>query len=190
MPVKRCRSSHAREPVARSGNIIQERWTHEVVEFKFSLMGNWIKAEQEWVDLSRMTHDQRPFAGTQEVAAELVAIGGVLCKIADAPETVVGPPSGQASPERPRKGRNDEGTRDGNPAAQNPFNRIPALPHIRPRSPGGDKLQDDVTHTRQDVRMLMTVDEIRGGAPCLLERVDLMLEFGPNLRQVELAEKR
>jgi hypothetical protein len=182
-------SSHAREPVASSGNILQKRGTPEVVELELSLIGHGVHAGQERIDFSWVTHYQRSLTGPQQIAAEVGAIGGVVCEIANTPEAVVGSPPSQVLLEPKRKGGNDDGSGDGNPAAHNPLDRIPTLPHIGARSVGGGKLQDKLTHAGQDVYMLMPVNEIGGRAPRLLECVKLMREFGVNLPQVEPAEK-
>jgi hypothetical protein len=114
----------------------------------------------------------------------------VAGKVANPPEAVVGSTPAQATLKSAGKAGDEDGARDGNPAAHDPFERIPALAHIRARSPGGGQPQDKLTHAGQDVHMLMPIDEIGGRAPCLLKGVELMLELGVNLLQVELAEKR
>ena len=132
----------------------------------------------------------RSLTGPQQIAAKLGAIGGVVCEIAYTSEAVIGSTSSQVLLKPERKGGNDDGSGDGNPAAHNPVDWIPTLPHIGARSAGGGKLQDKLTHAGQDVYMLMPVNEIGGRAPPLLECVKLMLEFDLNLPQVEPAEKR
>ena len=183
-------SSHAGEPIASSGNILRKRRTPEVVELKLSLIGHGVHAGQERIDFSWVTHYQRSLTGPQQIAAKLGAIGGVVCEIAYTSEAVIGSTSSQVLLKPERKGGNDDGSGDGNPAAHNPVDWIPTLPHIGARSAGGGKLQDKLTHAGQDVYMLMPVNEIGGRAPPLLECVKLMLEFDLNLPQVEPAEKR
>jgi hypothetical protein len=159
------------------------------VQLDLSLVGQGIETGQESVDLSRVAHDQWSVAGTQQKASKLMPIGGARCEIADPPKAVVGTTPDQVALEPPRKGRNHQRARDGDAAAQDPFGGIPTLPQIRAGSPGGDKPQDNIPDARQEVHVVMSVDEIRGSAPDLLEGIELMLEFGPNFRKVELAEK-
>jgi hypothetical protein len=150
----RHRSSHAGQPVSSFGDILEKRPIHEVLELELSLIGYSIKTRQQSVNLPRVAHDQWSFAGTQKIAAKLVPICDFMSKIADPPEAVVGSAPDEAALEAPRKGCNAEGARDGNPAAQDPFGRIPALPHIRAGKPGGDKSQDNVTDAGQEMHAI------------------------------------
>ena len=137
------------------------------------------------IHMPGMAHDEMTGARPDQIPREIAPVIAPQIEGRKTRETLIGVKTQtmrrtcEASPKRGQNQRLGEL----NAAGQNARQAIRTVP--QPKAPGKTAprqlLQQPVAHPRQNLHMLMAIDEIRWAAHRVLESVELAGDFGPHL---------